>query len=66
MNNIRRVRCAKGWTVRDLAMRAGLSYQAVSYLEQHDVENPRLDNARMLARALGTTVNALWPVEEAK
>lgn len=47
----------------DLERLTGLSQGAVSKIEllEDHYENVRLGNARLLAKALGTTVDALFP-----
>jgi len=49
---LKALRAAKGWTVRELGERAGLSYQTVSSLETGRYE-PKLSTLAALARALG-------------
>jgi transcriptional regulator with XRE-family HTH domain len=55
---IRRRRVAAGWSLSELARRAGLSRQTLLAVEHGTV--PRVDTALRIAEALGTTVEALW------
>lgn len=51
-------------TQRQLAEAAGLSQQAVSYIER-GTSVPRVTTMVRIARALGTTIEALFPMEGA-
>jgi putative transcriptional regulator len=53
-----------GLTQRELGEAAGLSQQAVSYIER-GASVPRVTTMVRLARALGTTIEALFPMEGA-
>lgn len=53
-----------GLTQRELAQAAGLSQQAVSYIER-GTSVPRVTTMVRIARALGTTIEALFPMEGA-
>ncbi|HUZ19766.1 MAG TPA: helix-turn-helix transcriptional regulator [Acidimicrobiales bacterium] len=53
-----------GLTQRELADAAGLTQQAVSYIERGGGV-PRFTTMVRLARALGTTVESLFPLERA-
>ncbi len=55
-------RRALGWTQAQLAAAAGLTQQAVSYVER-GAGVPRVTTMLRIARALGTTVEALLPGE---
>jgi putative transcriptional regulator len=60
MSNLRRMRKAHGMTVTDLQRASGVSHGHIS-----DIENgkkvPGLAVAKRLAKALGTTVDELFP-----
>lgn len=47
-----------GWTVRQLAEKAGMRQQTVNAIESGD-SNPSLDEALRIARALGVTLDFL-------
>ena len=51
-----------GLTQRQLGEAAGLSQQAVSYIER-GASVPRVTTMVRIARALGTTIEALFPTE---
>lgn len=53
-----------GLTQRELGEAAGLSQQAVSYIER-GASVPRVTTMVRIARALGTTIEALFPMEGA-
>jgi transcriptional regulator with XRE-family HTH domain len=55
---LRRIREARGLSLRALAERARLSYVALYHIEQGDTD-PRLGTLRRLARVLGVTVGEL-------
>ena len=60
---IGRIRVSRGWTLAELARRAGISRQSLLTIEQGHV--PRADTAVKLAGALGTTVERLFsPTDE--
>jgi putative transcriptional regulator len=61
---MRERRRAKGMTQLQLAVAAGLSIAGVQAVEAGD-KRPSIDTCHAIARALGTTVDALWPVEPA-
>lgn len=77
MSKLTALRVERGMDMSELAYRSGLSKQGVRYLEQKRrfqrgpqkalpvaYPIPTLPNARMIARALGVSVNAIWPVAE--
>jgi transcriptional regulator with XRE-family HTH domain len=49
---IKRVRLQKGWMVKDLAEKCGLSASQISRIENGHSTEPRLENLRAIARAL--------------
>ena len=49
---IRRTRKTKGWTLKDLAKKAGVSYVQVSYIERGR-RGTSLETLTRIARALG-------------
>lgn len=60
MNNIREFREAKGWTQKELAERAGMPFQTLSYYENG--REPKLTPARKLAKALSKPLDKVFPV----
>lgn len=56
---LRRVRRARGIEVGELALTAGLSRQAISYLERGMTE-PKARTLALLARALGVEIGAFF------
>jgi transcriptional regulator with XRE-family HTH domain len=61
MNLVKQVREAKRLRREDLAVRAGISVSYVFKLEREPELMPGLEHARAIARALGTTVDKLFP-----
>lgn len=59
MNNVRVLRDQKGWTVRQLAERAGIPWQTVTSYE-HGTE-PALSRARKLAKAFNKPLDKVFP-----
>ena len=56
-------RIAKGMSRQELAEAAGVTRQAIHYIEVgHSV--PKIVTAQRIAKALGTTIDRLWPEEE--
>ena len=51
-------------TLRQLETRIGISNSYLSQIENNTTGAPRLKQARLIAQALDTTVDALWPEEE--
>jgi len=49
----------KGWSQQDLAVKAGLSYNAVTKLEQGTAIYPRLDTLLKLADVFNITIDEL-------
>ena len=62
-NTLRYHRDIFGLTQQGLADKAGIAYRTVQDLER-GVAAPTLDSQRALCRALGMTVEVLWPEEE--
>lgn len=60
---LRKARLAAGLTQQNLAERIGARQPHIARWEGGVVE-PRLRMAVLVSEALGTTVNALWPVEQ--
>ena len=56
---IKRAREDKGWSQRDLSRHSGVSISTVHNLEQGLVKTLRLETARLLARALGVSVDQM-------
>lgn len=64
MSRLRRARVDKGLSLIKLAAKVGIAPQSLQHLEDTYGAEPRVVNAQKLAKALGTTVAALWPVED--
>lgn len=58
-DNIKNLRIKKGWSQQDLAVKAGLSYNAVTKLEQGAAIYPRLDTLLKLADVFNITIDEL-------
>ncbi len=56
--NLRKIREAKGYSLRTLADKVGMSYVALFRLESGETD-PRLSTLRKLAKALNVTVAEL-------
>lgn len=67
MNRVRPIREAKGLRREDLASRALISYEYVRRLEREgdDTPEPTLPVARRIADALGSTLDDVFPQQEA-
>lgn len=63
MNRLRTTRLAQGMSQLRLATLAGCSLNMI-YLLEHGHRRPRVDLAQRIARALGTTVEDLFPLNE--
>lgn len=63
-NRVQEVREAKGLRREDVASRAGITVQTV-YTMETGRNQPRLDIAQRVARALGTTLDDLFPMDGA-
>lgn len=59
-NNVQKYRKAAGLTLKQLAERSGISVSTINDIE-HGAE-PRVITAILLARALNTCVERLWPI----
>ena len=59
-NRVRYYRKAAGLTIKELAARAGLSVSTIGDIELG--AEPRVVTAVLIARALGVTVEQLWPI----
>lgn len=62
MNNVKKYRDKKHWTQKELAVKAGMYVSEISRFEQ-EKQMPTLNRAQSLARALGVTVDDLFPME---
>ena len=60
-NRLTEARLKADMTQRELAARLGVAQQAVSSWEHG--QEPRASTAVRLAAALGTTADAIWPIE---
>lgn len=58
-NKLRKLREERGLSCEQLAVMTGVSYPAIA-LYQGEKRKPTVVNAIRIARALGTTVEALW------
>ena len=58
---LRKHRETHGWTVEELADKAGCSPSILYQRERSKLGFPRLDTARAIARALGVSIDELWP-----
>ncbi len=61
---IRAHRQARGWSLKEVGRRLGVSHRLISMWELGQA-TPRLGQALALARVLGTSVEALWLLAEA-
>lgn len=64
MSKLHRVRVDKGIPLVKLAAKVGIAPQSLQHLENKQGAEPRVVLAQRLAKALGTSVAVLWPVEE--
>jgi transcriptional regulator with XRE-family HTH domain len=62
---IRRRRAAKKWSLRRLADEAGLDFGYVGKIERGETTNASIESYVAIARALGTTVSALFSAADA-
>lgn len=60
MNNILVVRTSKGLSQKSLALKCGVSQQAISSIE-NGRRQPSLVTARKIATVLNCTINELFP-----
>jgi transcriptional regulator with XRE-family HTH domain len=58
-DNIKKYRLKFGWSQQDLAVKAGLSYNAVTKLEQGAAIYPRLDTLLKLADVFKISIDDL-------
>ncbi len=64
-DRVREARKRRGFTQDDLARAAGVSKSLIRKLEQHDINDTRLETARKIAAALGVPTSALVPQGDA-
>lgn len=62
VSRLRGLREAKGMSLAELSKLADIEASSVSRIERYQM--PTLGDARALARALGVTVDFLWPEDE--
>lgn len=58
-DNIKKLRTKHDWSQQDLAVKAGLSYNAITKLEQGAAIYPRLDTLLKLADAFKISIDEL-------
>jgi len=61
MNNVKKVRKSKGMSQQRLADLIGASKSYISDLENHNIREPSLGKARLIAIALGVALNDIFP-----
>jgi transcriptional regulator with XRE-family HTH domain len=59
MDKIKRLRQEKGWSIRELGRRAGLSDVCILQIERGKHRHPRIDTLSKLAKALDVAVGDL-------
>ncbi len=59
IKNIKRHREKLGWSQQKLAEKAGLSYNAITKIEQGAAKNPRMETLIKLADAFNITIDEL-------
>lgn len=64
-NKVKECRKSKGWSQEDLALKATVSQSAISDIEREKYV-PRVDVALLIARALQSTVEELFIIENRK
>lgn len=57
--NIKKYREKKGWTQQKLAEKSGLSYNAITKLEQGIAKQPTIQTVSKLADAFGISIDVL-------
>jgi putative transcriptional regulator len=62
-NRLRVLRAEQNWSQMELGMRAGVSRQAINAIETGKYD-PSLPLAMKIARLFGTTVEAIFELEE--
>lgn len=60
---MRDLRTKLGKSQVELAKEVGVTQPAISAIELGEVANPAVDTAQLIAAALGTTVEYLFPVD---
>lgn len=60
-NRVRELRRLKGWSIPDLQRASGISCGHISEIERGKVSSPTLPTAVRLARALGVSIQELFP-----
>lgn len=63
MSRLLEARERAGWSRAELAKRAGIGREWLRLLEIEGGREPGVRVAQRIARALGTTAEALWPVD---
>jgi ribosome-binding protein aMBF1 (putative translation factor) len=64
-DRLRRLRRDRGWSQRDLAQRAAVPHATVGKIESGEAREPTAHTVARLARALDTSMDALWLGTEA-
>lgn len=57
--NIKKLRKGRNWSQQDLAVHAGLSFNAISKIEQGIAKNPRMETLIKIAEAFKITIDYL-------
>ena len=60
--NLKQWRERRGWSLRQLGERSGVSFVTISNIETGKLD-PRLSTLERLARALGISIRDLFPAE---
>jgi transcriptional regulator with XRE-family HTH domain len=63
-DRLKELRTAAGLSQQALAFRSGLSISTVVKLEAGHIPNPRVNTLKLLARALGTSLDRLAAMDE--
>jgi len=58
-NNIKKLRKKFGWSQQKLAQKAGLSYNAITKIEQGSAKNPRMETLIKIAGAFNISIDEL-------
>ena len=61
MNNLRAIRAERGLALGAVATRSGASTATLVQVERYDYLPRRADTRQRIARALGCTVENVWP-----
>ena len=56
---IRKLRKERNWSQQDLAVRAGMSFNAISKIEQRVSKNPRMETLMQIADAFEVPIDEL-------